>query len=199
MDIFLETKRLILRQFTVDDVDLLFDLDNDPEVMRFLSGGPATPRVDIANTYLPAFLAYYERSPGYGFWATVERSSGSFIGWCHLRPQVSDPPDRPELGYRLKKAAWNKGFATEMSRALIDHAFGAMGAAEVYAQTYRDNTGSRRVMEKCGMRLIRAFRFTPEELHALLGVTNPSLFPDEEVEYAITRSEWDELRRRRPV
>lgn len=194
LDTFLETERLVLRQFTVDDVENLFELDSDPEVMRYLSGGPATPRGDIANKNLPTFLRYYERTPGHGFWAAIERSSGEFAGWFHLRPQSSDPTDRPELGYRLRKSSWNRGYATELSRALIDHAFGAMGAREVYAQTYSDNAGSRRVMEKCGMRLVRTFRLSPEELLTQLGVADPSLFPDEDVEYAITRVEWETQR-----
>lgn len=69
MHVFLETERLILRRFTTDDVDNLFDLDSDPEVMRFLTGGPGTRRDEIERDYIPAYLSYYERFEGYGFWA----------------------------------------------------------------------------------------------------------------------------------
>ena len=62
MHIFLETERLILRRFTEDDVDHLVALDSDPEVMRFLTGGPPTPRDVLQNDYLPAYLRSYERS-----------------------------------------------------------------------------------------------------------------------------------------
>ena len=70
--VFLETERLILRRFTGDDVDLLVELDSDPEVMHFITGGQPTPRREIETEILPAYLAYYERHAGYGFWAAIE-------------------------------------------------------------------------------------------------------------------------------
>ena len=54
---------------------------------------------------LPAFLAYYERFAGYGFWAAVEKATGQFLGWFHLRPPEGTNPDEPELGYRLLRSA----------------------------------------------------------------------------------------------
>ena len=74
MQIFLETDRLVLRQFTEDDVDNLVELDSDPEVMHFINGGRATPRDEVERDVLPAFLDYYERFAGYGFWAAIEKS-----------------------------------------------------------------------------------------------------------------------------
>ncbi len=76
MEVFLETERLVLRRFTAADVDLLVDLDGDPAVMRYLTGGRATPREEIRDDLLPAFLRYYERYAGYGFWAAIEMCSG---------------------------------------------------------------------------------------------------------------------------
>ena len=76
MQIFLETERLVLRRFTEDDVDNLVELDSDPDVMHFINGGRPTPRHEIESDVLPAFLDYYERFAGYGFWAAdreVER------------------------------------------------------------------------------------------------------------------------------
>ena len=194
MHVYLETERLILRRFTVDDVDNLFDLDGDPEVMRYLSGGPPTPREEIERDILPAFLGYYARFEGYGFWATLEKATGAFLGWFHLRPPEGHPTDEPELGYRLRRAAWGQGYGTEGARALIAKAFAELGARRVVASTYQDNAASRRVMEKVGMRLVRTFRFTPEELTAW-GVSSPEQFyehfPGDEVEYAVTRDEWE--------
>jgi RimJ/RimL family protein N-acetyltransferase len=76
MHIFLETERLVLRRFTEADVDNLFDLDGDPEVMRFITGGKPTPR----DEFLPRFLHYYERFAGFGFWAPSRSPQGSFWG-----------------------------------------------------------------------------------------------------------------------
>jgi RimJ/RimL family protein N-acetyltransferase len=193
MQIFLETDRLILRRFTEQDVDNLYELDSDPDVMRFISGGPATPREVLADDHIPHYLNYYERFEGYGFWVVIERSTGDFLGWFHLRPMGDVPQDEPELGYRLKRSAWGKGYATEGSQALVDKAFTDLGARRVTAMTYSEHAASRRVMEKVGMRLVRRFKPTPEELLEYLGVTDPSLFPEDDVEYAITRQEWEAL------
>jgi RimJ/RimL family protein N-acetyltransferase len=90
MQIFLETDRLILRRFTEADADLLVELDGDPEVMKYINGGRPTPREEIQNEYLPWFLHYYDQESGYGFWAAVEKSTGEFLGWFHLRPPRED-------------------------------------------------------------------------------------------------------------
>jgi hypothetical protein len=99
---------------------------------------------------------YHERFPGYGFWAAVEKATGQFLGWFHLRPPEGANPDEPELGAR-----------------------------RVYAETMAVNRGSRRVMEKAGLRLVRRFHQPwPERIEG-----------DEhgDVEYALTRAEWEEL------
>ena len=75
MQIFLETERLVLRQFTEDDVGSLVELDSDPDVMHFINGGRPTLRHEIESDVLPAFLDYYERFAGYGFWAAIEKRS----------------------------------------------------------------------------------------------------------------------------
>ena len=83
--IHLETERLILRRLTGADVDRLFELDSDPAVMRFINGGRPTPREAIETEILPRLLDEYERVAGYGVWATIEKSTGEFIGWLSLR------------------------------------------------------------------------------------------------------------------
>src|SRR3954453_10343058 len=80
MEVYLETERLVLRRFTEADVDNLVELDSDPEVMRYVTG-KTTPRDEIEHDILPAFLRYYERGDRYGFWATIEKASGNFLGW----------------------------------------------------------------------------------------------------------------------
>lgn len=183
MHIYLETEWLILRRFTPDDVDNLFALDADPEVMFFLTGGIGTPRDEIANDLLPWFLHYYEDGDRYGFWAAIEKASGEFLGWFHFRPGDGHADHEPELGYRLRRSAWGKGYATEGSRALIDKGFRELGARRVVAQTMAVNTASRRVMEKSGLTLVRTFHQEwPDRISG-----------DEhgDVEYALTREEWE--------
>jgi len=183
MQIFLETERLVLRRFTRDDVDDLVELDGDPEVMRYITGGRATPRAEIEREILPAFLAYYERFAGYGFFAAVERATGEFIGWFHFRPAKGAPLGEIELGYRLRKSAWGKGYASEGSRALIDKGFSEHDVQRVVASTMVVNVASRRVMEKAGLKFVRIFHQPwPDKIEG-----------DEEgdVEYALLRSEWE--------
>src|SRR5205823_1103155 len=166
MQVFLETERLLLRRFTEADGDNLFDLDSDPEVMRFVNGGPPTPRDVIEADILPRFLSYYQQFAGYGFWAAIVKATGEFLGWFHFRPLDGAGPDEVELGYRLRKAAWGQGYGTEASRALIRKGFTEFGVRRVVASTYADNIASRRVMEKAGLTLVRTYRPTAAELVA---------------------------------
>jgi len=191
LNVFLETERLLLRRFTHDDVDNLYQLDSDPEVMRYVTGGATTPREVVERVDLPAFMSYYDRVDGYGFWAAIDKTTDRFLGWFHLRPQEGDPLDQPELGYRLRREAWGMGYATEGARALIRKGFTDLGAQRVVALAFRDNLASRRVMEKSGMTLAREFRLTSAQLEEMLGITSAALFAAEAVEYAITTSEWE--------
>jgi RimJ/RimL family protein N-acetyltransferase len=190
MQVFLKTDRLFLRRFTEADVDNLVDLDGDPDVMRFLTGGIPTPRDVVQNKILPRFLWYYERFDGYGFWAAIEQTTGDFLGWFHFRPAEGASPGEVELGYRLRKAAWGKGYGTEGSRALIRRGFTELGVQRVVASTFEHNIGSRRVMEKAGLTLVRTYRLTLLEAEKL-GITSLDLFDGDDVEYALTKAEWE--------
>ncbi|MEP7112821.1 MAG: GNAT family N-acetyltransferase [Ilumatobacteraceae bacterium] len=181
MEPFLITDRLLLRRFTLDDAEDLLGLDSDPAVRRFVEDGePAT--LEAAVETIEYWLAHYEPNDVYGFWAAIERETGSFLGWFHFRPRENGPSDEPELGYRLVAASWGKGYATEGSRSLINMGFRSGRVQRVVAETMTVNGASRRVMEKAGMRLERTF-------HAEWPVRIPG---DEEgdVEYALTRAEW---------
>ncbi len=182
MGVHLETERLRLRHFAEGDADLLVELDADPSVMHFITGGEPTSRDEIEQEVLPALLAYYERWAHLGFWAVEEKASDEFVGWFHLRPGEGHPGEEPELGYRLRRASWGRGYAVEGGRALIDRAFERDAVHRVMAETMVVHAASRRVMERCGMRLVRTFR-----------ADWPYRIPGDEegdVEYAITRKEW---------
>ena len=185
MRVFIETEHLVLREFTPDDLDDLVALDGDPEVMHYVTGGRTTPREEIRDDILPAFLAYHDRGTGYGFWAAIEKSSGDFLGWFHFRPRPGAPVDEPELGYRLRASAWGKGYATEGSRAIVRKGFTDLGVRRVVAETMAVHVASRRVMEKAGLRLVRTFH-------------QPWPYPIEgdehgDVEYALERDEWERM------
>jgi RimJ/RimL family protein N-acetyltransferase len=191
MQLYLETERLILRRFTEADEDNLVELDADPEVMRYLSGGRPTPRRLIHDEILPRVMRYYEQQPGFGSWALVEKATGTFIGWIALRPPEGKGIEDVELGYRLRRSVWGKGYATEAARALLRQGFAALGVERVFATTYQDNLASRRVMEKLGMTLVRRFRLTAADLAAghTYDASAAEPWDGDDVEYAVTKAE----------
>ena len=184
MQVFLETPRLVLRRFTRADVDDLVSLNADPDVMRFITGGIPIGQVEIEDELLPAFLGYYECFDGYGFWAAMEKRNGEFLGCFYLTPQERGAPGEAEIGFRLRKSAWGKGYATEGSRALIRRGFTEFGMQCVVADTEAGNIASRRVLEKAGLRLVRTSQ-------------QPCPYPAEggesgDVEYALRKADWEQ-------
>jgi RimJ/RimL family protein N-acetyltransferase len=184
---FLETERLVLRRFTVADADLLVELDSDPEVMRYLNGGRPTSRARVENTVLPGVIEDYTRYPGYGVFPAFTRVSGEFVGWFELVRDQATPPDEAELGYRLRRAVWDRGYATEGGRELLRHGFEVLGLRRVVAETMTVNAGSRRVMEKLGLRYeltyFPPFAPIPGSEHG-------------EVRYTLDRAGWAASRRK---
>ena len=149
---FLETERLLLRRFTAGDADFLYDLDGDPDVIRFTNlDGERAPYALYRDVLIPRNLAYYDKYPGYGYWVAVLKATGADIGWFHFRPARHDPGEI-ELGYRLRKSAWGKGYGAEGARALIRKGFEELGTSRITATALAANRASVRVMEKCGLR-----------------------------------------------
>lgn len=184
MHIFLETERLVLRPFAEADAAHLLALDGDPDVTRFINGGRPTSREVIQERTLPRLLHVYPCIGTHGYWAAEERTTGAFLGWFEFRPLDDHSPAVIELGYRLNKAAWGSGYATEGSRALLSKGFTEFGVERVTANTMTVNTGSRRVMEKAGLSFIRTFSGDWPE--AIEGSEHG------EVEYELTRTEWEQ-------
>ncbi|MFG1607920.1 GNAT family N-acetyltransferase [Actinoplanes sp. NPDC049265] len=186
MHTYLTTERLILHPFTGADADLLIELDSDPAVMRYLTGGEPTAPETIRERDLPSILAGYERTGGeFGVFAARTRDSGDFVGWFLLRPEREGPLDEVELGYRLRRAAWGKGYATEGSRALLTKAFTDLGVRVVWAETMSVNGGSRKVLEKVGMTVTETLE-TPDDMRMIEGAE------DGGVRYEITREQWEQ-------
>ena len=187
------TERLALRRFTSADAADLLSLDGDPLVMRFLTGATRS-LAQIRDDVLPQLARCHLRFPGFGYWAAQTRASGEFIGWFGLRPvtptgdaMVNWPDARGQtgvasLGYRLRRSAWGQGYATEGARALVRWAFTGLGAHEVVATTMAVNTGSRRVMEKAGLRYARTVHLDWAE--PLDGNEHG------DVEYRLLRGQW---------
>jgi RimJ/RimL family protein N-acetyltransferase len=178
----METERLRLRRFTAEDVDLLVELDSDPEVMRFLTGEP-TSRAEIEGVVLPEILAVYAEHPELGTFEAEDETG--FVGWFGMQP--TKEPTTVGLGYRLKRTAWGKGYATEGTVALIEKAFTELGMERVVADTMAVNHRSRAVMRRSGLRFARVYH---EYFEDPLPGTEFG-----EVEYALDRQTWEAGRR----
>ncbi|MFI6050764.1 GNAT family N-acetyltransferase [Streptomyces violascens] len=178
MDTYLTTPRLALRAFadTEADLDLVVELDSDPEVMRYLTGGRPQTRAEVRAGSFDRMLRTYSTG---GFWATHLRGTGEFIGWHCLRPMGDSPGD---LGYRLRRSAWGKGYAIEGARALIEKGFGELGLSRITANTMYVNDRSRSVMERAGLSHVRTYF---EEFEDPIPGTELG-----EVEYELTREDW---------
>jgi len=153
----LSTERISLEPLTVDHTELLVELDSDPEVLRYIFGRALT-RAEVVETWLPRRTRADADARGLGWWvgfasATHDRE---FLGWWCLSVD-DDDPSAAELGYRLRRAAWGQGYATEGSRALLAHAFGTVGLERVWAETMAVNARSRHVMSKLGLEHIRTY------------------------------------------
>lgn len=184
MTIFLATDRLRLRRFTPGDVDALYALDGDADVIRWTNlDGRRASYVFYRDVLIPRNLAYYEKYAGYGYWVAEEKAMGEFLGWFHFRPAHDDPAEIA-LGYRLQKSAWGKGYATEGSRALVHKGFSELGTARVSATALAANRASIRVMEKAGLRFERdyVYEFTDPEAGQVTG--HPA------VKYALNRRDF---------
>jgi [ribosomal protein S5]-alanine N-acetyltransferase len=144
----LTTARLHLRPFTRADEDVIHAVYADPEVMRYVGHGAHRSKSETQR----ALRVYAEilAAHGYSFVAVVERESGALIGDAGLNPLGGRGPD-VELGYTVARDAWGRGYATEVGRALVAHAFTALGVPRVVAQVEPANAASRHVLEKLGM------------------------------------------------
>jgi RimJ/RimL family protein N-acetyltransferase len=151
MNVFLETERLYLREIKEDDLPLLFELHSDPEVMKFIR--PAEKTLDETRATMERILRTNNYPEGIGLWICQEKSSNEFIGWFVLKP-LENTPDI-EIGYRLLRKQWGKGFATEMSHELLNYCFNVTGLSKIAAATHPDNHASQHVLEKIGLRFVR--------------------------------------------
>jgi ribosomal-protein-alanine N-acetyltransferase len=185
----LRTPRLRLRQWRASDLETFAALSADPEVMEFM------PRC-LTRDESEAVMRRYETEiaeRGYGFWATELRASGEFIGFVGLHRASFEAHFTPcvEVGWRLGRASWGKGYATEAARECLRFGFEVLGLAEVVSFTVPLNRRSRAVMERLGMRRAEPGDFE----HPLLPVGHP-LRPH--VLYRLDRAEWQAAPDARP-
>jgi [ribosomal protein S5]-alanine N-acetyltransferase len=144
---WLETERLGLRRFTVEDAPWLRSLYADPDVTRYLGGVKSASDVD--EMLRTRFIGYYDQNPGLGIWMTELRSSGERIGF-HLLNNIQGETII-QVGFTLIKPAWGQGFGTEMAMAVLRHGFVTLGLPRIVGMASLRNVASQRVLQKIGL------------------------------------------------
>jgi RimJ/RimL family protein N-acetyltransferase len=148
----IETDRLLLRPWREADREPWAAMNADRQVREFFPGTLTREQSDASLDALNGHII----SHGYGFWALEDRASGEFLGFTGLLNTSFPAPFTPcvEIGWRLVRHAWSKGYATEAALASLDHGFQRLGLASIVSFAVVANARSRRVMERIGMRRI---------------------------------------------
>lgn len=170
-----ETERMLVRALSLDDVPALLEILSDPEVMKHSVRGVCDEAA--ARRFVEWCLACYE-SHGVGPWALIDKESFAFIGFCGVGPERVGDGEEVNLGYRLARGYWGRGFATESTRAVLAYAFGIKQFASVVAIVEPEHVASLRVAEKAGFCRFQEVVFHGKEVRL----------------YRLTREEWTALR-----
>jgi ribosomal-protein-alanine N-acetyltransferase len=159
MNVHLETDRLILRPFTIDDAEAMFIMDSNPIVHKYLWNKPVQ---DITEIYpvIESLQKQYDANK-IGRFATFLKEDGQFIGWTGIK-FINDHIENGntnfyDYGYRLDERFWNKGYATEATKFWLEYGFNEMQIQEMNAYTHAQNGASNHILSKCGMQFIEEY------------------------------------------
>jgi RimJ/RimL family protein N-acetyltransferase len=149
--LILETKRLLLRRFVIEDLDALFGFYSDPDVIRYIPDAPRT--YEETREELEWFLNGHPKFPELGLWATIYKETKQFIGRCGLLPWTIDEKQEVEVAFALSKAYWGQGLATEVAHSLVQYGFEHLQLSRLICLIDHDNQASINVATKIGMTL----------------------------------------------
>jgi RimJ/RimL family protein N-acetyltransferase len=176
-DIVIETDRLVLRKTREGDAELQYRLLNTPAVMEHLGGVKELHEIEAKHAKTMGWFA----REGFGFMMMIEKATGELVGHCGVKrvdhPLAPNQGDH-EIGWLVREDRWRLGLAGEAMRAVIDWAFGPVGAPHLVALTNEENVGSWKLMEKLGMERRRDLDFgDPDEGSPL-------------IQYSLTPEQW---------
>ncbi|SNB16107.1 GNAT family N-acetyltransferase [Flavobacterium psychrophilum] len=159
MNLILETDRLMLRPFELSDAEALFDMDKNPEVHNYLWQKPVT-KIEEVHEYIKMVRQQYLEN-NIGRFSTIIKETGELIGWTGIK-FVNNHIENGntnfyDYGYRLNEKFWNKGYATEASKAWLDYGFNTMKIDKMNAYTHFDNGASNHILQKVGMNFIEDY------------------------------------------
>lgn len=172
MTVILETERLVLREWGAEDAEALFVMLGDAEVMRYVDDGRPWEGVGRVREWL-GWVQHSYRTRGFSKWAVVERDGGLPVGSCGFVPLPWS--GEIDFGYIFRRDRWGRGYASEITPAVLRHGFERYGFVEVVASLAPENAASRRVLEKVGF-VYRGNEVMPgeEEASEIYVAFNPS-------------------------
>jgi len=163
---YIETQRLILRDWEKTDLELFRQLNSDEKVMEYL---PKTLSYEETDLFYETIRKEF-RDYNFGLYAVEVKDNKEFIGFIGFHRATFDSDFTPciEIGWRLRKDAWGKGYATEGGKACLQFGFEELGFEEVYSFTAQINGPSQNVMEKLGMSYVKDFNHPKVDSHSSL-------------------------------
>ena len=145
----LETKRLLLRHLTLNDLDDLYALYREGEVTQYVPDAPKS--YEETKEELASIIRKYYGRYGFGLWGTIFKESGSFIGRCGLIPRIIEEHEEVEVAYAISRKYWGKGLGTEAAQAIAQYGFEHLHFSRLICITASENHASIRVARKIGM------------------------------------------------
>lgn len=146
MTFIIETPRLQLRKFILDDAKDMYHLNKDPDVIRYTGDDPFLSIQD-AEKFIKSYNHYALH--GHGRWTCLTKNDNTYIGWCGLKRNEDDQVD---IGFRFLQQYWNQGYATEAAKACLHYGFSTLKLSEIIGRADLENKASLRVLKKIGMK-----------------------------------------------
>ena len=170
-----DSERLTYQLMGLNSADLMYELDQDPQVLKYINHGICPTLDEIKNTFLPRLAKYYNPDKGWGLWGVYLKETGEYIGWVLVRPMdfFGDQPKWHdiELGWRFKQFTWGKGYGTEAAQQVMAALSKQPDIHYFTAIAMEENTASINIMKKLGMKYVKT------DIH------KDADFDDEEVVY----------------
>lgn len=151
----IKTPRLVLRPFTMKDVDPLCRILQEKNILRYFPN-PSPPSRERVEQLISNQLKHWQEHK-LGWWAVQPNSTKQLIGWCGL--QFLPETEETEVGFLISKAFWGRGFTTETAKASLLHGFEELGLTCIVGITHPENIASQRVLEKLGMSFTAKTRY----------------------------------------
>ncbi len=153
-NLIIETERLLIRPFTVEDIEPSYTMNLDAEVSKYTGDGGIVSKKEIERRIVENVLADYTKH-GFGRLAVEVKGENKFIGFTGLK--YLEDMDEVDLGYRFMKEYWGRGIATESGKACVNFGFEELGLKKIIAMVLPKNTGSINVLKIYNLSLKKRF------------------------------------------